>query len=124
MKENRVTQWNEPRLARRHGSLAATLLLALGGLLLFSVAVQAQGPAPGSVLRDCDQCPEMVVIPPGSFQMGSTPEETDRESMPPLYAANEKPRHQVVLSRIGSASLNDLSCIKESYYGTHTYRRI
>lgn len=26
---------------------------------------------PGSVFKDCDNCPEMVVVPPGSFVMGS-----------------------------------------------------
>ncbi len=122
MKENRVTQWNEPRLARRHGSLAATLLLALGGLLLFSVAVQAQGPAPGSVLRDCDQCPEMVVIPPGSFQMGSTPEETDRESMPPLYAANEKPRHQVTIQKAFAIGKVEITKAQYSAFAAATQR--
>jgi formylglycine-generating enzyme required for sulfatase activity len=34
---------------------------------------------PGTVFRDCDQCPEMVVIPPGSFQMGSPASEAGRE---------------------------------------------
>ena len=28
--------------------------------------------APGTVFRDCTECPEMVVIPPGSFMMGTT----------------------------------------------------
>ena len=29
------------------------------------------GPQPGEVFRDCDACPEMVVIPPGEFVMGA-----------------------------------------------------
>jgi formylglycine-generating enzyme required for sulfatase activity len=34
---------------------------------------QTQQPAvgPGDVFRDCDDCPELVVIPPGNFVMGS-----------------------------------------------------
>ena len=36
---------------------------------------------PGTVFKDCDICPEMVVIPAGSFLMGSPVEETDRENM-------------------------------------------
>ena len=33
-------------------------------------------PAPGQEFRDCaDDCPEMVVVPAGSFMMGSTPSE-------------------------------------------------
>jgi len=41
----------------------------------------------GKILRDCPQCPEMVVIPAGSFDMGSNSGET-----------NEKPRHRVTIS--------------------------
>ena len=29
-----------------------------------------EGRFPGSIFRDCDQCPEMVVVPPGRFRMG------------------------------------------------------
>ncbi|WP_262694459.1 formylglycine-generating enzyme family protein [Kordiimonas aquimaris] len=31
-----------------------------------------QGHKPGTVFQDCDVCPEMVVIPPGTFMMGSS----------------------------------------------------
>ena len=34
---------------------------------------------PGSTIRDCDQCPEMVVVPGGVFWMGSPPEEVERD---------------------------------------------
>jgi formylglycine-generating enzyme required for sulfatase activity len=34
----------------------------------------------GSVFRDCTTCPEMVIIPPGSFVMGSPAMEKDREA--------------------------------------------
>lgn len=33
--------------------------------------VAAQGPKTGTVFRDCPDCPEMVIIPSGSFNMGS-----------------------------------------------------
>ena len=32
----------------------------------------------GDSFRDCPTCPEMVVIPAGSFQMGSPADEPDR----------------------------------------------
>ena len=35
---------------------------------------------PGTVFRDCSSCPEMVVIPAGSFMMGSPETETGRDS--------------------------------------------
>jgi formylglycine-generating enzyme required for sulfatase activity len=31
----------------------------------------AQRPGPGDVFRDCQDCPELVVVPPGDFVMGS-----------------------------------------------------
>ena len=34
--------------------------------------------APGEVFRDCDVCPEMVVLPSGSFRMGSPSSEANR----------------------------------------------
>ncbi len=40
---------------------------------------------PGGTFKDCDDCPEMVGIPAGSFEMGG-------------QAADETPRHRVTLS--------------------------
>lgn len=39
---------------------------------------QPQGPRPGDVLQDCPNCPEMVVIDGGLFQMGSPADEPGR----------------------------------------------
>ncbi len=47
---------------------------------------------PGSVFRDCPDCPEMVVIPRGSFTMGSPRYEVDRYS-------DEGPQHAVTIPR-------------------------
>ena len=44
----------------------------------------------GEVFRDCPRCPEMVVVPSGSFTMGSPPSEEDRYD-------NEGPRHRVTI---------------------------
>ena len=43
--------------------------------------------APGRIFRDCDDCPEMVEIPPGSFMMGS-----DRDQM-------QRPVHSVTIAK-------------------------
>jgi sulfatase modifying factor 1 len=43
------------------------------------------------VFKDCDECPEMVVIPAGSFQMGSPLAEADRNPQ------EESPQHNVVI---------------------------
>lgn len=39
----------------------------------------APPPAPGDTFKDCENCPEMVVIAPGSFSMGSPDDETSRD---------------------------------------------
>ena len=45
-------------------------------LLVAALPVHAQDtPQPGSVFRDCDACPEMVVIPAGKYGFGSPPNE-------------------------------------------------
>ena len=49
---------------------AATLALASIAAAIPSWSADA-GHEPGSVFRDCDDCPEMVVVPAGSFVMGT-----------------------------------------------------
>lgn len=44
----------------------------------------------GKVFRDCHECPELVIIPAGSFQMGTYDEMPSR--------ANERPLHLVQIS--------------------------
>ena len=54
-----------------------------------AAAVQAVAP---TTFRDCDDCPEMVAIPAGSFMMGSPPSEAQR-------GFDEEPQHQVTIAR-------------------------
>lgn len=58
-----------------------------------AVGIYPQARKPGEVFRDCADCPEMVVIPPGEFLMGSPPDEKGRDN-------DEGPQHRV---RIGEA---------------------
>ncbi len=48
--------------------------------------------ATGFFFADCDKCPEIVVVPPGTYMMGSPVEEVGRE-------ANEGPQHEVTISK-------------------------
>ena len=54
-----------------------------------AVGVYPKRYKPGDTFRDCTYCPEMVVIPPGSFRMGD---------LSGIGKANERPAHDV---RIG-----------------------
>jgi formylglycine-generating enzyme required for sulfatase activity len=53
----------------------------------FILAAGQAAPEPGETFRDCSGCPEMVVVPPGEFEMGS------RE------APYEGPPHRVSIAR-------------------------
>ncbi|MBW7971040.1 SUMF1/EgtB/PvdO family nonheme iron enzyme [Bradyrhizobium sp. BR 10289] len=50
---------------------------------------------PKQSFRECQNCPEMVVVPPGEFMMGSSTGEISNG----LAAANEAPQHKVVVSQ-------------------------
>ncbi|MEI7711770.1 MAG: formylglycine-generating enzyme family protein [Rhodospirillales bacterium] len=67
-------------------------------LAAWAAPLHARRPT-GQVFRDCQTCPEMVVVPPGTFQMGSTVAETTREHVPNEYAFTEKPVHTVSIPK-------------------------
>jgi formylglycine-generating enzyme required for sulfatase activity len=47
---------------------------------------------PGGTFRDCDDCPEMMVLPAGTFTMGSPASEKERND-------DEGPQHKVTIPR-------------------------
>ena len=59
--------------------IATGISLLILAALSTSLVLFMPGLEPGSTFRDCDQCPEMVVVPGGVFLMGSPPEETERD---------------------------------------------
>jgi formylglycine-generating enzyme required for sulfatase activity len=73
----------------RPAALQALGFAAAGSLCLGHAAV-AEGPAgppppplPAGVFRDCPDCPQMVLVPPGEFTMGSPPGERFRAAEAP-----------------------------------------
>ena len=54
--------------------------------------------APGAAFAECAGCPEMVVVPPGSFTMGSTGREHRRLHVLALFDRMEQPRHLVTIA--------------------------
>ena len=66
-------------------------LLAFGALMLISGGSgYSEEISPGKGFRDCAQCPEMVLLPPGWFTMGSPDTEEGR-------GRDEGPKHNVVM---------------------------
>jgi formylglycine-generating enzyme required for sulfatase activity len=64
-------------------------MIAVGiGFGIAASSLHAQ--APGTSFKDCPECPEMVVVPAGSYMMGSA------NPKAPLY---EKPQHRVMFAR-------------------------
>ena len=64
-------------------------LLPIALLALLSACIPAQERLkPGDTFRDCADCPLMVVVPAGSFMMGS-----------PYWYANEGPVHEVTIAK-------------------------
>ncbi|BAE50525.1 formylglycine-generating enzyme family protein [Paramagnetospirillum magneticum] len=55
-----------------------------------AVAFAKSGFKLGQAFKDCSTCPEMVIIPPGSFMMGSPAGEKDSYDM-------ERPQHRVTI---------------------------
>jgi formylglycine-generating enzyme required for sulfatase activity len=79
--------------AGQHVAQARTLIAALDR------REAAARSTPGTVFRDCPGCPEMVRLPAGTFEMGSAPEERQREGVPAVWAAAEGPPHKVTIGQ-------------------------
>ncbi|MBI6555330.1 formylglycine-generating enzyme family protein [Pseudomonas veronii] len=71
--------------------LTALALTALCAALLPNLA-EAATPQPGKVFKDCKDCPEMVVLPAGTFTMGTPDDEVGREP-------DESPMHAVTFAK-------------------------
>lgn len=77
--------------ASRFKPLTALALTAVCGACLPSLA-HAAAPAAGKVFKDCKDCPEMVVLPAGTFTMGTPEDEVGREP-------DEGPMHEVTFAK-------------------------
>ena len=69
------------------GSMFLSRPPVLGNVALSSTSL-ADSRVAGQVFRDCEGCPEMVVIPAGTFRMGSSQNEAGRMN-------SEEPRRQI-----------------------------
>lgn len=65
-------------------------LASVLGLAFCADALPVEAQGAGEVFRDCEVCPWMVVVPAGSYMMGSPDSETAAH-------VNEKPQHRVTI---------------------------
>lgn len=68
---------------------------------------------PGDIFKDCDVCPEMVVIPPGKFMMGAPKSEKDRD-------INEGPRRKVTIAKVFAAGQFEITRAQFAAFVTET----
>ncbi len=80
-------------MSRGRCAIASIFWLLLTTAVWLTPAVAAKhAREPGATFKDCDDCPEMVVVPAGSFTMGSPASEKKRDK-------DEGPRHRVTIPR-------------------------
>ena len=78
--------------------LLSRILQATVGLAICAPIAFAQSPTTAmQVLKDCSDCPEMVVIPAGSYSAGSSAAETEREHVSKELAAREQPQRKITV---------------------------
>ena len=74
-------------------------LSPIDGVVISKVQTsQQQAVKRGAVFKDCDYCPEMVLIPAGQFFMGASRED-ELENLPKESRPNNQPQHSVELVR-------------------------
>jgi formylglycine-generating enzyme required for sulfatase activity len=73
--------------------------------------VQNQRVTPGTVIKDCVECPEMVVLPSGRFLMGSLPDEPFSKER--IVGDSERPQHPV---QIQSFAIGKYKVTEEQWY--------
>lgn len=96
----------------RQALLLLTLTAIAGVTIAQDTAVRT---TPGSAFRECTNCPEMIVIPAGTFTMGSSDSEKDwaaHHGASPGSVADEAPQHTV---RIRSFAMGRHGVVRGEY---------
>lgn len=89
---NRLDGYEAYLRAHPQGRFVAEALAAIDRLTL----------KPGKRFRDCDDCPEMMVIEPGRFSQGAKDDT-------PMARSNEKPQHEVRLPRPFAMAIREVT---------------
>jgi formylglycine-generating enzyme required for sulfatase activity len=97
-----------------------TLLLA--AVCFFALPTLAQSLKPGTVFKDCSDCPDMVVVPTGTFTMGITPGEAAQANLPAEEAAREQPAHIVTIANPIAVARTELTVAAYAAFAAETNR--
>lgn len=93
------------------------LLLACAISLVGCSSSRTPPSEPGSIFRDCSECPEMVVIPAGSFDMGSPYHEKGRwDSEGPVHKVTFGEPFAVGRFEVTQAEWESLGLSNPSFY--------
>jgi formylglycine-generating enzyme len=87
--------------------MARTFLITLA--IASAAAGAAAAQKPGEIFRDCPECPEVVVIPPGTFERGSPEDERVRDATPKAFADREILRAKVTIPRAFAMSRHEIT---------------
>lgn len=90
-----------------------TLLFCCALLLAGNADAAARQPRPGERIKECSACPELVVLAPGTFMMGSPPDEADRDA--------DEPQHRVTIRRAFALAVTPVTwdqweaCVRDNW---------
>lgn len=105
-------------MTRSRGTHRAQLCApALAAALALTITC-AQAQAPLSTFKDCDNCPEMVALPPGQFLMGASKE--DAKLIDPYTLASERPQHKVAIGYSFAIGKNEVTVDEFAAYVAET----
>ena len=85
-----------------HRTLATAMLLSLSLSLAqpgFAGTNPAAGKKPGETFQDCADCQTMVVVPAGTFVIGSSPAEREHEGVPETFGSHEGPQVKITIGK-------------------------
>jgi formylglycine-generating enzyme required for sulfatase activity len=92
--------------------LASLSFISFSLSIAFSVFAEGIS-KPGHRFKDCEKCPEMVVIPPGKFMMGSLKSEKERD-------INEGPRRKVAIAKAFAVGQFEITRAQFAVFVTET----
>lgn len=107
----------------RHIQTIVMTLVAVGLLsIVASPLALATNAKAGDKFRDCPDCPELIVVPGGSFVMGSSAEERAREGVPETFGNREQPQHPVTIGKAFALGRTEVTVAQYAKFSDETKR--